>query len=193
MTLVNFFKSSQFILAMCVCIWRCVSVSALVCICYNHWILGLYFCVLKLLYGTEVSLLTNWCDRTVTTRNWAIQSLLAESKTSTCTHQFCPCRRHVMGNKYTIAWKSTVPQWRRRRGQGGLVPPTFQRGGAEPPHFRAFLTSHAMNKFINASKEAMHLPVVQKQVAVAACESFTTRNRSKLHIRPFSGTKNHEH
>ena len=66
---------------------------------------------------------------------------------------------------------------------GGTVgacapPPTFQRGGAEPPHFRAFLTSHAMNKFINASKEAMYLPVVQK--AVVACESFTTRNRSKL-------------
>ena len=55
---------------------------------------------------------------------------------------------------------------------GGSCPPTFHRGGAEPPHFRA---SHAMNKFINASKEAMHLPVVQKPVAVAACESFTTR------------------
>ena len=65
-------------------------------------------------------------------------------------------------------------------GKGGSCPPTFQRRGAEPPHFRAFLTSHAMNKFINASKEAMHLPVVQKPVAVAACESFTTRNRSKL-------------
>ena len=70
-------------------------------------------------------------------------------------------------------------QWRRRRGgRGGSCPPTFQRGGAEPPHFRAFLTSHAMNRFINASKEAIHLPVVQKLVAVAACESFTTRNRS---------------
>ena len=57
------------------------------------------------------------------------------------------------------------------------MPPTFQRGGAEPPHFRAFLTSHAMNKFINASKD---LPVVQKPVAVATCESFMTRNRSKL-------------
>ena len=64
-------------------------------------------------------------------------------------------------------------------GQGGLVPPHFSERGAEPPHFRAFLMSHAM-KFINASKEAMHLPVVQKPVAVAACESFTTRNRSKL-------------
>ena len=63
---------------------------------------------------------------------------------------------------------------------GGSCPPTFQRGGAaEPgPHFKAFLTSHAMNRFINASKEAMHLPVIQKLVAVAACESFTTRNRS---------------
>ena len=54
-----------------------------------------------------------------------------------------------------------------------------ETGGAEPgPHFRAFLTSRAVNRFINASKEAMHLPVVQKLVAVAACESFTTRNRS---------------
>ena len=65
-------------------------------------------------------------------------------------------------------------------GQGGLVPSHFSERGAEPPHFRSFLTSHAMNKYINASKEAMHLPVVQKPVAVAACESFTTQNRSKL-------------
>ena len=46
-------------------------------------------------------------------------------------------------------------------GAGGLVLPTFQRGGADPPHFIASLTSHAMNRLINASKEAMHLPVVQ--------------------------------
>ena len=42
------------------------------------------------------------------------------------------------------------------------------------------MTSHVMNKFITLVREAMHLPVVQKPVAVAACESFTTRNRSKL-------------
>ena len=40
-------------------------------------------------------------------------------------------------------------------GQGGSCPPTFQIGRAEPPHFRAFLTSHVMNKFINARKEAI--------------------------------------
>ena len=65
-------------------------------------------------------------------------------------------------------------------GQGGARAPHFSERGAEPPRFRAFLTSHAMNRFINASKEAMHLHVhvVQKPVAVAACESSTTRNQS---------------
>ena len=63
------------------------------------------------------------------------------------------------------------------------MPPTFQRGGAEPPHFRAFLTSHAMNRFINASKEATHLPVVQKLVAVAACESPELRQYTVLLCR----------
>ena len=86
-------------------------------------------------------------------------------------------------------------------GQEWLMPPTFQREGAEPPHFRAFLMSHAMNRFINASKEAMHLPVVQKPVAVVACESFTTRNWftscvSILCCRTYMtgfGHKNHEY
>ena len=42
------------------------------------------------------------------------------------------------------------------RGMGGLVPPHFSL----PPHFRASVMSHAMNRLINTNKEAMHLHVV---------------------------------
>ena len=102
-----------------------------------------------------------------------------------------------------------IMQWCQRRGlrpplfreggQGGSCPPLFREGGQNPLTFRAFLTSHAMNRFINASNEAIHLPVVQKPVA--ACESFTTRNwytscnsilrcsATCARIWPFSGTK----
>lgn len=46
--------------------------------------------------------------------------------------------------------------------QGDLCPPLFEHGG-RAPHFRASLTSHALNTLINTSKEAMylHVPVVQ--------------------------------
>ena len=48
----------------------------------------------------ETPLLTNWCDRTITTWSRAIQSrLLAKPKTSSHAHQFRPRRHHVMGQK----------------------------------------------------------------------------------------------
>ena len=49
-------------------------------------------------------------------------------------------------------------------GAGGLVPqprapalcPSPEGEGAEPPRSRASLMSHTMNRFIDASKEAIH-------------------------------------